>query len=280
MSEISSQEGSWVEPSSRRALFYRVWRPASPSHLLVVIHGFGEHSGRYQRVAQGLAGEGLCVAAPDLWGHGRSGGRRGDIASVGQCEHDCRAMTEQAFLPMVGQRSYSVLGHSFGGLVAIQWALANPQGLRRVVIQSPLLEAAFPIPRWKVLAAHLLAGCWPTFPFRMNLDVNALSHDPGTVSAYQNDPLVHNAMSARSYMAILQARDDALARAHTMKVPTLLLTGAADRIVSLECAQRWFKLLPCEKQNRTFPGCYHELHHEAVFDDVVRLVREWTVGNG
>jgi len=245
----------------------------------VVIHGFGEHGGRYEAFGRALAGQGICVAVPDLWGHGRSSGRRGDIISVARCVDDCRKLAEAVFMPLAGQHQYALFGHSFGGLAAIRWALEAPPALRRLIIQSPLIEVGFPLPWWKVFAARLLARSWPTCSFNMNLEVSALSHNPEVVNAYRTDPLVHNAMSARSYTAFLAARDDALQRAYALRTPVLLFCGAADRIISVSQAQRWFDRLTCEKRQVMFPGSYHELHHEAVSGEVLRLTGEWVLAD-
>lgn len=280
MTGIRCLEGSWVDPSSHRRVGYRCWQPPSARALLVILHGFGEHGGRYHAVATALAAQGLWVAAPDLWGHGRSGGQRGDIEQVVQYVQQVRRMTDELFLPESGLAQYALFGHSFGGLLAIRWALDSPPGLRRLVLQSPLLKVGFPLPRWETLAASVLARGWPTFPFSLHLDVEALSRDPAIVQAYRADPLVHHAMSARTYRSMLRVRDDVVERAASLRTPTLLLCGAADRVVSVEAAQRWFERLRCEKRSVVFPGCYHELHHEPVRDEVLQLVHDWTLADG
>ena len=277
MSEVAYHEGSWSAPDSQRRFSYRLWRPPTVKALLVLVHGFGEHSGRYQAMAEAFVEQGLCVAVPDLWTHGHSGGARGDLANVHRCVDDLRQLTENVFLPETTQSHYALFGHSFGGLVAIHWAMANPPELRRVTVQSPLLEVGFSIPRWKRKAVLFLAGVWPTCSLSMGLDVGALSHDPAIARAYQADPLVHNAMSVRTYLSILQAQHDALALAGTIRVPVLLLYGTADRIISVASAQRWFDQLQCEKRCISFPGYYHELRHEAVRDEVMELVCQWTL---
>ena len=277
MSEVVYREGLWTTPASQRTFSYRVWRPTTTRALLVVLHGFGEHSWRYHAVAETLVEEGFYVAAPDLWAHGRSGGVRGDLGDVPRCVAEIRRLTEEVFLPEAGQTHYGVFGHSFGGLAAIHWAVTAPPALRRVSVQSPLLEVGFPIPCWKRMAVSLLAGMWPTYSLSMNLDAEALSHDASIVQAYRSDPLVHNAISAWTYRSILRTRDEAFANARAIRVPVLLLCGTADRIISVAAAQRWFEQLACEKQYVAFPGSYHELHHEAVRDEVVRLVGQWTL---
>jgi alpha-beta hydrolase superfamily lysophospholipase len=225
-----------------------------------------------------LASEGITVAAPDLIGHGASEGRRGDVGDVVQCAREIGLLADQLLRPQTGHARYALFGHSFGGLVAIMLALQRPEGLSRLVVQSPLLEVGFPIPRWKAALARALARWWPACPCPMNLDERFLSRDPAVGQAYRHDPLVHNVMSAGSYRSILQAGCDAVERAGTLGVPTLLLCGGADRIISVAAARRWFDRLQCEKRCVEFSGAYHELHHEGVRDEVLRLVRDWTLG--
>ena len=286
--DVSYREGRWSDPASGQPLSYRLWQPSSPRAFLLIIHGFGEHGGRYASMGHTLAAEGICVAAPDLCGHGRSSGRRGDVGDVACCAKQVGLLADHAFGSQAGdapraygpggpEARYTVFGHSFGGLVAIALALQQPATLCRLVLQSPFLEAGFPLPRWKTSAAMLLARWWPTCSFSMNLDAAMLSHDPDVVQAYRADPLVHNRMSARSYRSILQASDDAFRRAHELQVPLLMLNGDADRIASVEAARRWFALVPGKKRSTTFPGAYHELHHEPIRDEALRLLCDWTL---
>lgn len=277
MSDVLATSGEWVEPSSRQVFGYRLWQPATVRSLLVLIHGFGEHGGRYEPLGEVLAQEGICVAAPDLPGHGRSSGRRGDFGSVPSCVGHLQAMTEAVFLPKSGQANYVVFGHSFGGLAAIHWAISGPRHLRRIIIQSPLLEVGFPIPMWKKAAAALLAACWPTASLSMDLDAGLLTHDPAVVRAYHMDPLVHNAISARTYDSILRTRNEALARTAEVRVPVLFLYGTSDRIVSIPIALTWFNRLTCIKAQTAFQDCYHELHHEPIRDAIRTLIRDWTL---
>lgn len=271
--------GTWREPADGHALFYRFWRAAPERALLVLVHGFGEHGGRYEPVAHALVTQGISVAVPDLRGHGRSEGPRGDSPAVQRYMDDCELMTQQVFLPASGQARYAVYGHSFGGLLAILWALKGPAALRRAAIQSPLLEAGFPLPRMKAAAARVMAVVWPAFAFRLNLDADALSRDPSVAQAYRADPLVHNVMTARVYRSILRARDEALAKAAAIRVPSMLLCGTGDRIISVPHALQWYERMTCQKQVKTFPGSYHELHHEAVRDEVMTCVRDWTLAD-
>ncbi len=278
MSGTAYREGSWTAPHSGHLFAYRAWQPSIPARaLVVIIHGFGEHGGRYRPVGQALAEQGICVVAPDLWAHGRSGGSRGDLGDLGEAVSELVACTEQVLLPLSGQQTYTIYGHSFGGLAAIVWLLDHQAHVRRAVIQSPLLEVAFQIPAWKRIGASVLARCWPSCALSMDLDTTRLSHDPAVIQAYRDDPLVHNRMSARTYHSLLESRDRALRDAARIQVPTLLLDAGDDQIISTAWAARWFDRLVCPKRRITFPESYHELHHESVRTEVLGLVTDWAL---
>ena len=272
---VSLRESSWLDPVSGRRIAYRLWHPAAVKAMAVVLHGFGEHAGRYHWFAERLASLGIAVAAPDLWGHGRSDGERGDFQHPQEYLRAMDALLRTVWLPEFGQSSYMLFGHSFGGLLAIAWALNAPPELSRLIVQSPLLEVGFPIPQWKISAALWLAAHWPGVPFSMSLDLTHLCRNPEVIQAYREDRLVHNRMTAGTYRAVTELRDDVFARSRGLRLPILLLCGTADRIVSLAAARLWFSRLPGEKCRVDFPDAYHELHHESVREEVVRLVAEW-----
>lgn len=271
------REGFWPAPASRRSLFYQIWYPVQPKALLIIVHGFGEHGGRYATLAEELATEGIMVAVPDLWGHGHSGGTRGDADSLTTYLRDLEGLTRQVFLPESGGSHAIVYGHSFGGLLAIHWALSRVPELQRLIVQSPLLAVGFPVAPWRVAVARWLDRLWPSATLPMRLDAQALSHDPSVVEAYRADPLVHQRISARIYHAILRGGETAQARAHTIDVPTLLLYGEEDHVISIDAVRRWHSALTCQTQVVGFPHAYHELHHEPVRAEVSRLIREWTL---
>lgn len=278
MNAVVSTEGTWRSARSKKQIHYILWHPPVAARaLLVLIHGFAEYAGRYQQAASRLAQRGIWVAAADLPGHGRSSGSRGDVGSVEACIEDLESLTESVFIPSSGQNHFSVYGHSFGGLLAIAWMLKNPPLLKRAAIQSPLLETGFPIPAWKKMAAKWLNILCPTCSLAMDLDPAWLSQDLRVGEAYRRDPLVHNKMSARSYHSILETRDRVNAQAGNCQTPTLLLYGAADKIISTSMARQWFDRLRCEKRCVVCPDCRHELHNEPVLPDVIREIADWTL---
>ena len=275
---VACREARWPIPASGRALFYRLWQPRHATAAIVIVHGFGEHGDRYRSMAEALAGLGLAVAVPDLPGHGLSGGRPGDFTRIDEYIDPLNRFTRDVVLPETGLARCALFGHSFGGLVAILWAVRHPGLVTRLIAQSPLLEIGFTIPRWKRAVARMCLALWPTAQFSMDLDLTNLSRDPAVIDAYRRDPLVHHLISARAYAATLRARAEAEARVGELQIPLLLLCGADDRIISVARAMDWGERVTVEKSCRTFPGMCHELHHEPVRDEVVRLVAEWAMG--
>lgn len=274
MASVRRHEELLRLPEDGRGLFYRLWEPASSHALLVVVHGFGEHSGRYDALGGLLAEQGLAVACPDLFGHGRSDGRRGDMALVSRYLDDLNALTAH-LTAQLRQERLAVFGHSFGGLVALHWALQAPPILRCVVLQSPLFQVGFPVARWKTGLAALLERVAPMLAMPTGLDPRRLSHNPRIVQRYQEDPLVHRCITLRGYRNLQTAMAQGREQAARLTHPTLMLVGGDDRIVSPAACRAIFAQLTCEKRLAEFPGCYHELHHEAVGPQAAQLITQW-----
>jgi alpha-beta hydrolase superfamily lysophospholipase len=276
MTELRTFEDRWTPPGSSRSIAYRMWYPEQVQGAVLLLHGFGEHGGRYDAMGRALAARGLGLAVPDLWGHGRSGGRRGEIEDLPAMVDALHGLLREVLLPVLGgSEEYALIGHSFGGLLALQWALARRAGLRRLVLLSPLLEVGFPIPAWKSAAAAVCGVCAPRARLTLGLDVRALSHDEAVVHAYKRDPLVHNLMTAGTYRSLLRTRARAVRDAEALETPVLLAYGGADRIISTRVAQQWFDRVRCPKQVHRFDGAFHELHHEPVREELYGLIEAW-----
>ena len=269
------QEVEWVHPSNGRRLFTRFWKPVEPYALLVLIHGFGEHGGRYDHLAEELAERGIAVGCADLWGHGRSAGARGDIHQLDQLIADLKTLAQTVWLPQVGGRRFAIFGHSFGGLLAIRWLLQDAAEISCAIIQSPLLDVGFAVPVWKQSVADLLAKAWPTLTLSNSLDPTGISHDPNEVHAYRIDPLVHAKISVRCYQALKVAMAEARASAARIQRPVLFLYGGADRVVSVAACDAFAQGLTGECRIQKFPDAYHELHHESIYQKIIEETAQW-----
>lgn len=275
MPGVSIHEGRWRDPRRNLTLWYRLYQPSASQGLVLIIHGFGEHGGRYDAFAQGLAQRSLSVACPDLRGHGRSAGQRGDVAQWADYLDDLDTLTERVFLPATQHDRYVLFGHSAGGLLALLRAIRGSPAQRALIIQSPLLAVGYPVPSWKLALAQWLAQGLPRLSVPIGLNPSWLSHDPDAVQRYRDDPLVHDRITLRGYAALQAAMREAHDGAHRVNIPTLMLCGSEDRVISLSACRATFDRLICEKHLVAFEGCYHELHFESVHAQVIQKTAEW-----
>ncbi len=235
--------------------------PKDPKGVLVLVHGFGEHSGRYlDGVVPFFGARGFCCFGFDLVGHGRSGGKKGDCKGYDQLLHfvdtACRLARERyPKLPLL------LFGHSMGGNLVLNFALrglGKPDGM---VGSSPYLRLAFKPPQWKWQLGRLLERVAPHVTVPAGLDPNGISRDPREVAAYKKDPLIHDRISPRYSFPVIAAGEWALANASKLTVPALLLHGTADPIIDPEGSRRFARATPHAKLVQ-IEGGYHELHHD------------------
>ena len=277
MPTVQGEHERLTHPTTGHELFVRVWRVPQPRAAVLLVHGFGEHGGRYEVVASTWVEQGIAVACPDLPGHGLSSGMRGDLDDVGWCLDDLEFVANRLMPSLVPTGRYAVFGHSAGGLLAIHLALRHLTTVTSFVVQSPLLAVGFPVPEWKLRLARWLVRSAPRLRLPGGVKPEWLSHDPAVVEQYRRDPLVTHVISLRGYFALQQAMTLARERVAEVKAPTFLAYGEADHVVDVSACRDFAARLQCEKQIRVYPGVYHELHHEPIRDEVLRHVRDWTL---
>ena len=255
------------------------WCAERPRALVAIVHGLGEHSGRYAALAAELVKARCTVVALDLPGHGGASGPRGDMASWAQVRDQVlpamftatRGLPDQPFedLPRV------LLGHSMGGVLALDYAIAHPRDLKALVLSAPGLRSAMP-PWWKLALANVARATAPSAGFPHGLDVTGLSRDPEVVKAYQSDPLVHGKISPRLYFDFNEARQRCMRDARQLSVPTLLLQGMADRMVDPKGALE-FAASATHGVVRfvTHKETYHEIFNDHGREAVIRDLAAW-----
>ncbi len=256
----------------------RMWAQGRPHALIAIVHGLDEHSGRYAALAGDLVRAGYAVAAVDLPGHGAAFGARGDVPSwTAVRDTAVRALwtapigldADPARLPRV------LLGHSMGGVLALDYALAHPRDLTGVVASAPALRSAMP-PWWKLALANVARVTAPSLGFPAGLDESGMSRDPEVLRARKDDPLMHDKISPRLYEAFNDARQRVLRDARRLSVPALLLHGDADRVVDPRGTAEFAAAAPKGLvTHRTYPGAYHEIFNDTDRAKVVADLVEW-----
>ncbi len=255
-------------------LYLRALHPAqAPRAVLAMVHGLGEHSGRYDNLANTLVPRGYALYGFDLRGHGRSPGPRGHVASWQQVRDDVSSFLEtvraqQPEIPLF------LFGHSLGGLIALNFALHEPDGLQGVIVSAPGLDSSGLSPVMLALA-RLLSRVAPKLALSSGLDAAGISRDAEVVRAYQRDPLVHDKGTPRLATEALAAVRWTLDHAAEWTLPLLLYYGTADPIVPPANSRLFFERVPFpDKTLIEYEGSFHEPHndldHARVLDDLER----------
>jgi alpha-beta hydrolase superfamily lysophospholipase len=241
---------------------------------VLLVHGLGEHAGRYGHVAQHLNAWGFAVRAYDQYGHGRSSGPRGGLNHDSRLLDDLADLVDATRKRMAPGEPLVLLGHSLGGLVAARFVSLHLRPVDALVLSSPALDTG--LSGFQKLLLATLPRLAPNLRVGNGLDVQALSHDPAVVAAYQADPLCHDRISARLGRFIAEAGPATLARAPHWSVPTLLLWAGADRLVRPAGSAAFVAAAPVAVvQSQCFAGLYHELFNERDAAPVFAVLRQW-----
>jgi acylglycerol lipase len=297
-----------------RRIYWQSWKPESdPQALVVIVHGAGEHSGRYGSVAETLVQDGYAVYALDHRGHGRSDGPRALIDRLDRAVADLdrlvsEALAEHPALPVF------VLGHSMGGTIAVRYALGHQQddsratqsgsrttrarpekarqdaeraagssggraGGRRerltgMILSGPLLAIEAGAPLR--FAGRALSVVAPTLPL-IGIDPALVSRDPQVVAAYESDPLVHHGkLPVRTLAELVSAIDQFPDSVAAITVPTLILYGTADRLCPPSGSGMLAQRIGSQdKTVKAYDGLYHEILNEPERDEVLADIRGW-----
>lgn len=264
-----------IKPAAELTLYGQCWEPASNLKAAIcLVHGLGEHSGRYDHVAEALNLAGYAVVAFDLRGHGCSEGPRGHAPNYAALMADVAALLNEAAsrYPNLPRFLY---GHSLGGNLAIHYVLREHPDLAGVIASSPLLKPASKPPAWKMALLRTMHGLWPSMPLSNGLEDTALSRNINVVRSYRNDPLVHDQISARLAMDILTSGQWNLEHAAEFPLPLLLMHGDADRITSFHASCAFAAQLNDRCSLKIWNGLFHELHNEPEKREVITFVTDW-----
>lgn len=266
---------SIVIRSGNLELFARCWLPEQfPSAMLTIIHGLGGHSGQFYAIAQALIPKGFGVCGLDLRGHGRSPGERGFINHWSEFRDDVTH-----FLAHIRQQQPGcplfLLGHSLGGVVVLDYAIRQPEGLQGVIVTAPALGPVAITP-WKLVLGQLLSRVWPQFSLSTGIDLSPASRDPAVLQTYARDPLRHERGTARLSTEFLTATRWVHDHAPDLDIPLLILHGGADRVVPVEGSQLFFEQVTFpDKTRHVYPNSYHELHNDLDSPIVLADLATW-----
>ena len=235
--------------------------------VVLLVHGLGEHAGRYERLARQLNGWGFAVRGYDQYGHGESGGPRGGLPTDTRLLDDLADMVDSARASMARHTPLILLGHSLGGLVAARFVALALRPVEALVLSSPALDPGLTAVQKLLLA--VLPKIAPNLRVGNGLDPSLLSQDPAVVAAYRADKLVHNRF-------IADAGPATVARASRWSVPTLLLYAGADHLVNPAGSRAFAAAAPKSVVSaRCFDTLYHEIFNELESEPVFAELKRW-----
>ncbi len=241
---------------------------------VVLVHGLGEHSGRYGKLIKMLNEAGFAVYTFDWPGHGKSPGKRGHT-SVEEAMGIIDSIIDE-----IGEKPF-IFGHSLGGLTVIRYAETRPDKIRGLVASSPALAKSPETPGFMVALAKFLGRIAPGLTLSNGIKPELLSRNLEAVKAYVEDPLVHDRISAKLGRSIFENMERAHGEAGRIKVPVLLLVGTGDIITPPEGSRKLFERLKVmDKTLREFEGAYHEIFEDPEWgEEFHKTIVEWLVAH-
>jgi lysophospholipase len=262
-----------VVPNGRIQLFSRRLCVDRPLAQALVLHGYGDHSGRYEPLMRDLAIREINSVAFDFRGHGRSNGRRGYVRRWGEFPDDVRAVAatlERPDLPLF------IVGHSHGGLVAAAVAQEGVVPVAGLVMCSPFLSSALPIPTTKLALARVTNVILPWLRVGNGLGPEMMTADPAMIQESRTDPLLLRSATPRWFYQTLRAQRRIVHAAPSLCTPLLMLIGQADIIADPTANQRFFDACASpDKTLHTYSGLRHELLRETARQQIFQEIATW-----
>lgn len=269
-----TMESIWLEAKDGAKLFTKVFRPETqPVGCIAMVHGYGEHTGRYLRVAEFFCDRGYVFAIHDQRGHGKSPGKRGVAPSYGTLTTDIDLVlawleSKHPGLPVC------LYGHSMGGNLALSRVVADdlPASVRCVVAGSPWLRLAKDPPALTVLMAKIISKIIPDFTAKSTLAIDDLTRSETVRAETKADPDYLDDIGARIFQEITANGERILAEADKVRVPLYVMVGTHDLVVSQAAVEAFIKDCGIRCESRIWPEFYHELHNEPGGEQVLMEV--------
>ncbi|HVN56826.1 MAG TPA: lysophospholipase [Bacteroidales bacterium] len=244
---------------------------------VILVHGLGEHIGRYDELVGKLSMVNIAFMAVDLPGHGKSDGKRGCISNFGPI-HEMIDTLSAEFRKTFPGKPLFLYGHSLGGGMALEYLASTKSAFTGAVVTSPWVKLSFEPAKFKVALASVMKNILPSLVQPSGLVVNHISHDASVVEKYCRDPLVHDKISVSLFHSAMSAGNFILSNAGSISIPVLIMHGAGDMITS-PAGSREVAAMSDKFHLKIWEGGYHELHNETFRDEVYRYITDWLTGH-
>jgi acylglycerol lipase len=280
MSKLNHTQGTF-KGRSNIEISYQGWTAEKAKGIVILVHGIGEHSGRFGNIIDAMENKRISFYSMDNRGHGKSTGTRGHVDSFMEYVYDLRMFANMIHethedLPVF------VLGHSLGGAIALRYALTYQNDIAGLILSAPALVSLLKPGFFMNLTAEILSSTFSSLTFSNRLDPAYLSHDEMVLTDYANDPLVHDRISPRLYEEIKNNSEFCFNHAFELNLPILIFHGTADRFIDISGSETLVReVSSVDKRFVPFQSLYHETMNEIPKErgKVLSLVASWIISH-
>ncbi len=267
-------QSEWMDADGLK-FYAQGWEPdKKPKAAVALVHGLGEHTGRYAHVGEAFSKAGYALMGFDLRGHGRSGGQRGHTPSADAYVRDIDLLLQHVRERYPGLPVF-LYGHSLGAILVLYYSLRRSPNLAGVISSGAALHSDLENQKLKLALARILGMLAPTTTMPSGLDASKLSHDPEVERLYRADPLVHDRASLAFGRAMIPVNRWTLQHAAEFPLPLLLVHGTEDAI-AFPSSSREFATAAGDKATLIlWEGMYHETHNEPRKQEALKAIVDW-----
>ena len=256
-------------------LFAQSWSPDDEiKKTVIIIHGIGEHSTRYDHWAERFVRNSYAVLTMDQRGCGKSEGKKGHIPNYESILKDTDLLVSKS-KELFPNKPVVIYGHSMGGNIILNYCLRREEKPFAAIVSAPWIRLAMTPPKLLLFVGNTMKNILPGFTQRSKIPLSYISRDQQEVEKYKNDPLIHDKVSVMTGMSFLEAGEWSLENAEKYDTPLLLMHGSGDQITSHKATESFYKKAHDVASIKIWEGCYHELHHEFEREQVFQHVIDW-----
>jgi alpha-beta hydrolase superfamily lysophospholipase len=255
-------------------LYTTEWPCPNPKATLLLVHGLGEHIGRYAHLAHFFNAHGIAVLGFDHPGHGQTAGKRGHAKNMETLMEGVEAMLAETKIRYPGLPVF-LYGHSMGGNITLNYILRKQPEVAGVIISAPHIKVVTEPSALLVAMGRLVHRIYPSGAQSNGLDVAQISRDKDIVQQYMDDPLVHDRISYALAIALIDGANWLNAYQGNIPIPVLLMHGSADGITSAAASKEFAQRNGSQITYKEWPGLYHEIHNEPEKEKVFTFALDW-----
>jgi acylglycerol lipase len=264
-----------ITTKDRKNLFVQSWIPEEDKKKLIILfHGLGEHSSRYEHWAELFTQKGYTFLSMDLRGHGKSEGKKGHTKSMDQLLDDIDLLCDKAN-EIFPEYKKIIYGHSMGATLVLNHVILRNRPFDAIIITSPWLKLIDEPSPVVLKLVGIFQKIFPSLALSNRLKAEQISSDPQVVREYATDPLIHDRISLRMFHVIYNGGFHALRNVYKINYPMLVMHGKKDTILSYKASENYVMNTSKHIHLKLWENQFHELHNELIKLEVFEYIINW-----